>query len=98
MTTRSFTPNGDGVNDQLKMQYELLNLSAVPVAIDLYDLSGRRISELYRGTATSGRFAVTWDGRDAQANLVPPGLYILRLEVASDEGIKSEEQVVSLVY
>lgn len=98
LTSRSFTPNGDGVNDQLKIQYELLNLGAVPVAIDLYDLSGRRISELYHGTATSGRFAVTWDGRDAQAKLVPPGLYILRLEVDSDGGIKSEERVVSLVY
>ncbi|MYK40807.1 MAG: hypothetical protein F4049_11375, partial [Gemmatimonadetes bacterium] len=98
LTSRSFTPNGDGVNDQLKIQYELLNLGAVPVAIDLYDLSGRRISELYHGTATSGRFAVTWDGRDAQAKLVPPGLYILRLEVESDGGIKSEQRVVSLVY
>ena len=91
-------PNGDGANDLLRIQYELLNLGAVPVAIDLYDLSGRRIGEIYRGTAASGSFAVTWDGRDAQANLVPPGLYILRLEVKSDGGVESEERVVSLVY
>ena len=98
LPTRAFTPNGDGANDLLRIQYELLNLGAVPVAIDLYDLSGRRIGEIYRGTAASGSFEVTWDGRDAQANLVPPGLYILRLEVDSDGGVESEERVVSLVY
>ena len=86
LPTRAFTPNGDGTNDLLRIQYELLNLGAVPVAIDLYNLSGRRIGEIYRGTAASGSFEVTWNGRDAQANLVPPGLYILRLEVDSDGG------------
>ncbi len=76
----------------------MLNLDAVPVAIDLYDLSGRRIGEVYRGIASSGRFEVSWDGSDAQANLLPPGLYILRLEVDSDRGLESQQRVVSLVY
>jgi hypothetical protein len=98
LPSRAFTPNGDGANDRLRIQYELLNLGAVPVAIDLYDLAGRRIGEVYRGTASSGRFEVSWDGRDARANLLPPGLYILRLEVDSDGGVEAEERVVSLVY
>ena len=34
------TPNGDGINDALEIEYELLNLfGAVPVALELYDLS-----------------------------------------------------------
>jgi hypothetical protein len=98
LPSRVFTPNGDGANDRLQIEYELLNLGAVPVAIDLYDLSGRRIGEVYRGIASSGRFEVSWDGRDAQANLLPPGLYILRLEVDCDRGLESQQRVVSLVY
>lgn len=98
LPSRAFTPNGDGANDRLRIQYELLNLGAVPVAIDVYDLAGRRIGEVYRGTASSGSFEVSWDGRDAEANMLPPGLYILRLEVDSDGGVEAAQRVVALVY
>jgi hypothetical protein len=94
-----FTPNGDGVNDELQIEYELLNLlGAVPVALDLYDLSGHRLGEVYRGTAQSGRFRVEWGGVLASGERVVPGCYLLRLKVTSDQGVEILQRVIALAY
>ena len=98
-TSSVLTPNGDGVNDGLEIEYDLLNLfGQVPVAIDVYDLSGRLLAKVYRGTAASGRFSARWDGRDGSGELLSPGLYLLRLEVETDEGTDRMDQVISLAY
>ena len=94
-----FTPNGDGINDALEIEYELLNLfGAVPIALELYDLSGRRIGVVHRATAESGRFALAWDGVLANGAVTAPGLYLLRLEVDSDQGKEALQRVIALAY
>ena len=94
-----FTPNGDGINDIVHIEYELLNLTeAVAVQVLLYDLSGRFLGQVYRGEAASGRFSTTWTGRDQNGALLAPGLYILRLKVDADKGEESRGRVVSLLY
>ena len=95
----TFTPNGDGINDIVHIEYELLNLTeAVAVQVLLYDLSGRFLGQVYRGEAASGRFSTTWTGRDQNGALLAPGLYILRLKVDADKGQESRGRVVSLLY
>ena len=94
-----FTPNGDGINDALEIEYELLNLfGAVPVGLDLYDVGGRKVGTVYQGTAASGRFALSWDGRLVDGSMPVPGIYLLRLEVDSDRGKEALQQVISLAY
>lgn len=94
-----FTPNGDGINDALAIEYELLNLfGAVPVMLDLYDLSGRWVGVVDRGTAASGRVELRWNGRLADGSVATPGLYLLRLEVESDQGREARQRVVVLAY
>lgn len=94
-----FTPNGDAVHDKLQIEYELLNLlGAVPVALDLYDLSGRHLGAVYRGTAQSGRFRLQWDGVLANGKRVGPGCYLLRLRVTSDQGEEILQRVIALAY
>ncbi|MCU0612232.1 MAG: DJ-1/PfpI family protein [Candidatus Eisenbacteria bacterium] len=48
--------------------------SAVDVAI--FDLSGRRIRRVLRGTLTSGTHVVHWDGFDERGAMVPSGPYV----------------------
>ena len=95
----AFTPNGDGANDLLEIEYELVNLAGnVPVQIAVYDLSGRPVGEVADSRATSGLHRTSWDGRDRQGTLLPPGLYLLELAVTSDSGEERARRLVSLAY
>lgn len=94
-----FTPNGDGRNDAVQIEYDLLYLvDAVRVELAVFDLAGRAVGVLYDGPATSGRFAVEWDGRTAGGRLVPPGSYLVRLSAAIDRGQQRRQHLVSVVY
>ena len=95
-----FTPNGDGINDEAIIHYNLLALStARPVEVALYDLSGRRVRVLFAGAEANGRYTdKVWDGRDDQGQAVPPGLYVARVFVAGDSGDAEQSRVVAVVY
>ena len=92
------TPNGDGINDQITLDYILLKAThAVEVEVVVYDLSGRPVHRLYKARDRSGPNQVRWDGRDA-AGTVPPGMYLLRLEATTDAGIATQMRSIAVVY
>jgi hypothetical protein len=80
-----FTPNGDGINDQLELNYSLLQLvKPVGVEVAIYDLAGRRVRTVLDANSTSGAYAVTWNGRDDQRQVVPPGIYVAVIQVHTE--------------
>lgn len=94
-----FTPNGDGVNELAEITYDIVNLtSATPVAVKAYDLNGSLKRSIHSGLDVSGRYRVTWDGADDGGNMLPPGVYLVRVEVAADTGKESRTAIVPLVY
>ena len=94
-----FTPNGDGINDRLAIEYDLVNVDAgVPVALAVYDLTGRMVAGVSAPAGDSGRFPADWDGRDDGGALVPPGLYLIRLEVETDRNADVAVATVPVVY
>ena len=79
------TPNGDGVNDRLALEYALFLLPApVPVVLDVYDLAGNRRAHVEIGAQGTGPQRAFWDGRDEQGALLPPGLYLLDLALVTE--------------
>lgn len=98
-TPTVFTPNGDGINDYTTITYDLLYLTGqAPVALRIYDLAHNQVAELPVAGSGSGRFQRPWDGRDAQGELLLPGVYILQVEVETDNGIERSSSVVTIVY
>ncbi len=65
--------------DETAVAFRLDTRSAIRV--DVYDLTGRRIRELFHGTLSAGEQSVRWDGRDAATAAVPSGVYVIRLEM-----------------
>ena len=99
LSTAVFTPNGDGVNDALDIGFDLVNLSeAVPVKLKVFDLTGTRRAELPLARLGSGPHSVSWDGTDDRGKLLAPGLYVLRLDVSTDDATFKASRVVSIAY
>jgi hypothetical protein len=95
--TPVFTPNGDGVNDQLRLSLDLVNVLAPrPLRLRLYDLAGRLVHAEEK-QALAGRQEFAWDGR-AGGELLPPGLYLLELSIEGDARLENTRRVVRVVY
>ncbi|MEE2659681.1 MAG: gliding motility-associated C-terminal domain-containing protein [Candidatus Latescibacterota bacterium] len=93
------TPNGDGINDEVTVSFDLLNLSgAVPSTIKLYDLGGRLVAQVLSGNSGSGSYRASWDGRGTDDEILAPGVYLLRLEVDSDQGMAQAMRSISVAY
>ena len=67
--------------------------SGGPARVDLFDLAGRKVAELFNGSAAAGRTSLTWSGRDANGQLLRRGAYFARL-TAGD--VKAARQLVLL--
>ena len=94
-----FTPNGDDVNDQAIITYDIVNLiGGTPVSVQIYDLAGRLRRVIYSDLDISGRYQRVWDGADDNGQMVSPGVYLVRVEVATDAGKESKTAIVPLVY
>jgi len=99
-TPNPFTPNGDGVNDEIGVHYSLLSLSVPrPVEIAIFDLAGRQIRSLFKGEELSGRYIDKgWDGRDDNGGLVAPGVYLLKITADGDGGNDQRMRSIAVVY
>ena len=45
----------------------------------VFDLTGRRVRALHRGSFARGVTTLLWDGRDERGDAIKPGVYLLRL-------------------
>lgn len=60
---------------------------AQPVTAAVYDLAGRQVRRLWNAAPmTAGRKRLEWDGRTDTGALVPPGHYLLRIDVDANVG------------
>ncbi len=74
LESSTFTPNGDGVNDVLQIDYVVLKVNEpTAVRVLIHDLAGRLVREVYDGADRAGRYARSWDGLDAGGNGLPRG-------------------------
>jgi hypothetical protein len=53
----------------------------------VYDLAGRRMRTLLRGTVARGLTTVSWDGRDERGVALRPGVYLVRFAVRGDAAV-----------
>ena len=94
-----FTPNGDGTNDRLSLAFQVSQvIGEAPLQVRIFDLSARLISTLLDRLAESDNFSVEWDGRDEAGRVVPPGLYLYRVELEGDTETFARSGIVGVAY
>ncbi len=93
-----FTPNGDGVNDEVVMVFPVFKVQgSKDLIMEVFSLDGRLVRRVEQMAAfAAGEQRISWDGRNASGHLAPPGLYVCRVGIEVDkEG--SEPMVARLV-
>ena len=94
-----FTPQGDGLNEQVQISYTLFRvLAAADVEVEVVALSGERVWHRRMGEQGNGRHSVEWDGRDTAEELVEPGMYLARVQVKTDGGSFARLQPIAVIY
>ncbi len=92
-----FTPNGDGVNDELEVSFSVFQVTTAREArLRIYTLNGEL---MYEGIAPSvgGSQKIRWNGLDAHGDIVPPGLYICQIHLGADSEEAKGKTVSRLV-
>jgi len=79
-----FSPDGDGIDDETVISYELPFLTG-RVKLEIFDIAGRKIRTLLSNDPTGSRNSVVWNGRKRNNQRVSIGIYIIYLEVIQDK-------------
>ncbi len=95
-----FSPNNDNLNDSAFITFDLFLITqAIDIKVEIFDLSGRKVKTLTpTSSSLAGRVPLEWKGTDEDDNLVPPGLYMYRLEAADDNGVDNRSGTIAVAY
>ena len=98
-STSVLTPNGDGIRDELVIEFDALKLvTPRPIKVQVYDLASRKMRELTSEDGLAQRYNVTWDGRDDEGSTVAPGTYLVQIEIEGDSRTETAQQILSVAY
>ncbi|MEE2659679.1 MAG: FlgD immunoglobulin-like domain containing protein [Candidatus Latescibacterota bacterium] len=80
---RVITPNADGIGDEVTIKFSVVLVADdSPVSVEIHDLDGRLVQRLDESRSiASGRYQLRWNGRNHAGDLVPPGIYSIRVRV-----------------
>ncbi len=90
------TPNGDGINDAYKLGFTVVKTGVEP-RVDVFTLSGEHVAQLVDQNLKGNRSRYEWDGTES-GRIVPPGVYIVRIEVEADARQERVQRLVRVAY
>jgi hypothetical protein len=80
-------------NPSTNIRFTVGGGKAQPVVLEIYDVRGRRLRSLERGSMDPGTYVRNWDGRDESGSPQASGIYFARLRV----GTVSESKKLTLL-
>ncbi|MDE2808479.1 MAG: gliding motility-associated C-terminal domain-containing protein, partial [Gemmatimonadota bacterium] len=95
-----FTPNGDGVNDEIVIRFSIFKITTSrQVKVKIFALDGRSVWETTQ-ILDSGHVSIRWSGEDRNGQKVAPGLYLcqLDLDVDNQAGGSTQTRLLSVAY
>ena len=79
-------------NPSTTLKYEVPKLAQVNM--DVYDLSGRHVTELVNQTQSAGVYEAKWNGLTDNGLLAPSGMYLVRVRMA--QGSEVSQQAIKI--
>lgn len=90
---KSFSPDNDGYNDLLQINYELEN-DGYSVSATIYSAEGIQVRKLYNNQLLSTQGTLFWDGTNDAGGVAQIGVYIAYIEYIHPEGKKGKQKLV----
>ena len=90
--------NGDGINEDARVSFDLFSVNGGTLRVAALDLAGQKIATLLEQPAIAGPYSAVWDGRNSSGETVPPGIYLVRVEVDVDKGVFRQIGPLGVVY
>ncbi len=91
-----FSPDGDGVDDQLWIHYHL-PFQESALTIEVYDASGRKIATPVGRLMVGSEGVLTWDGRRDNRREARIGLYLIKARAEDQQSSKVWEDLQTVV-
>ena len=85
LTSRTFSPDNDGFEDELEIMY-FLHQNGSMANIDIYNTSGYLVKKLQRNQSLATQGRITWDGLSDAGQRLPIGIYVAVVETYHPEG------------
>ena len=98
LSSHTVTPNGDGRNYQISIAFDLFGVAGGDVSVEVYDLAGHRIATPFTTVASAGPYAPSWDATGTDGRTVLPGIYLVKVKVAVDEGDFATVKKIAVAY
>jgi len=89
LSTKIFSPDHDGLDDVLIMQYGVKEIGYV-ANVTIFDASGRMVRYLVKNDLLGLKGSWTWDGLDEKKAKLPIGTYILHTEIFNLQGKREQ--------
>ena len=95
-TTRTFSPDGDGIEDRFVIIYDAAKSGSF-AQLHVFDLDGRPVSSDPAPILLGRTGELMWDGSDADGALVAPGPYVVLVDLFTEDGHTHREKLVAVV-
>lgn len=86
-TSKTFSPDNDGFEDQLEINYHFPE-SGFMASIDIYSDKGRLVKRLQRNQSMAVRGTITWDGLSDTNERLPIGIYVAVIDIYHEKGMR----------
>ena len=80
-----FSPNGDGNNDDLNIQFKFSKPGYI-ANVRIFDVAGRQVKFLAKNQSLAQEGSWFWDGKSESGQKMEIGVYIILIEVFDQEG------------
>ncbi len=82
---KTFSPNGDGFNDQLNINFKLSKTGYI-ANVRIFDAAGRQVKFLVKNQSLAQEGSWLWNGDNESGQKLNIGVYIILVEVFNQEG------------
>ena len=96
ISTDPFSPDGDGIDDELTITYSLPYLGAA-IRWEIIDMAGRVIAKPYYNYQVGQNGKLTWNGKRDNGKSARIGIYVMKISFQDVASIQSWETVKTVV-